>query len=273
MEKLIKLSRFLVRLGLGGEAGELSGLIKSSQTLDDFVSYRTEGGSLDSAYDPSNYPYRSVGYNTTQVKEEVDLAKQIMEKTKDSWVFISFDNISDIEGKILSPDFEAWLREKGYPPETKILVVGTSPYNDDFTSPNWILHDIVGHSSSILFVNSLKFSGGVGVLAKMPGIKETFQALWSILPSGMKNASEPFDQICDIMACIIFEDLSLEGAIRAISSLPPSCRDPEKSASRYGYTPEVIVEKLFQAADLWTQSFQKKAFKVGNNYVNLINLW
>jgi hypothetical protein len=267
MKKLIKLAKLLSK-----HPEERSIILKLAQTLDDFRPYY----SAEEPYGGRFHHDRSIGFELSEDPEAVEIAKNIMSKTKDKWVFIAFDSIENIESKVKSDDFADWLRSKEYPADSKILIVGSYPFENDFTSPNWILHDIIGHSASNKFSERLrgnKAIWGGGSIYEQPGIKDLIDALWDIIPSDMQNAStDTLDKTCDIIASIIFEDLSKEAAMRIIPSLPVD-KDEEWKMTKGGMTYEWIVEQFFLTAEEWIHSLDGNEIKVGNNSVNIITPW
>jgi hypothetical protein len=144
----------------------------------------------------------------------------------------------------------------------------------DFVSVGWILHDIIGHSASDIFKKMIKaklsIDESVDDFCNIEGVKEILEAIWDRLPPAMQNSkgtgfSETADKINDIVASIIFEDLTKDVAIVATKDLAEDAgRDYKKTE---------IINKLFESADIWLESLEKSAIKVGSNSVNIVSPW
>ena len=214
----------------------------------------------------------SVGFGTMREEEKLQLAKKIMERTKDNWVFLPFDNVSSVEREVNSEEFADWLKEKKYPSNYRILIIKSEPIKGDFETTGWVLHDIIGHSIDNYFTSLMHFRGGTGKLSNLKGVKELLEAIWNSLPPTMQNSANPkdaTDKISDILASIIFEDLTEEGAIAIAEGLEKDTEGTWES-TREGYTADVIIKGLFEAVDLWLRDLDYSAIKIGENKVNIV---
>lgn len=281
MKKLIQLSRVLLRFKLVSESKMINELIKMAVPLDDVA--EVNSGELaqrrfNREFPTSNLTLKgqksepSVGFGTMRGEEKLQLAKKIMERAKDNWVFLPFDNVSSVEREVNSKEFADWLKEKKYPSNYRILIIKSEPIKGDFETTGWVLHDIIGHSIDNYFTSLMHFRGGTGKLSNLKGVKELLEAIWNSLPPTMQNSANPenaTDKISDILASIIFEDLTEEGAIAIAESLEKDTGGTWES-TREGYTPEVIIKGLFEAVDLWLRDLDDSAIKIGENKVNIV---
>jgi hypothetical protein len=275
MKKLIQLSKVLSDLNFISESKTIRGLMKSAVPLDDIVDvdshkFRQKRSPIEPTRLSESWP--SIGHGMSQ--NDIQLAKKIMEKTKDHWVFLSFDRTQAIGQEVRSDEFADWLKKKNYPEDYKILIIADKPLKGDFVSVGWILHDIIGHSASNIFNKMIKAKLSINESAddfcNIEGVKEILEAIWDRLPPAMQNSkgtgfSETADKISDIVASIIFEDLTKDVAIMATKDLAEDAgRDYKKTE---------IINKLFESADIWLESLEKSAIKVGRNSVNIVSPW
>lgn len=282
MKKLIQLSRVLSGFKLVSESKMVNELIKVAVPLGDFAEVNSE----ELAQKRFNREFStlkeipliheeqrpSVGYGTMREEGKLQLAKKIMEKTKDNWVFLTVDNVRSVEREVKSEEFADWLKEKKYPSNYRILIIKSEPIKGDFETTGWILHDIIGHSIDNHFASLMHFRGGIGKLSNLKGVKELLEAIWNSLPSTMQNSANPedaTDKISDILASIIFEDLTKEGAIAIAESLEKDTESAWES-TREGYTADVIINGLFEAVDIWLRDLDDSAIKIGENKVNIV---
>jgi hypothetical protein len=282
MKKLIQLSKAFLKLKLVSESKMVNELIKTAVPLEDVAEVNSEGfeqDRFDKEFPTLNLPLNrkksepGVGFGTMRGEEKLQLAKKIMEKTKDNWVFLPFDNVSSVEREVNSEEFADWLKEKKYPSNYRILMIKSKPIKGDFETTGWILHDIIGHSIDNYFASLMHFRGGTGKLSNLKGIKELLEAIWNSLPPTMQNSANPenaTDKISDILASIIFEDLTEEGAMAIAESLEKDTEGVLES-TKEGYTAEVIIRGLFEAADLWLKNLDDSAIKIGENKVNIVD--
>ena len=275
MKKLIQLSRLLSGFNLISESKTVRGLMKTAVPLDDIVnvdSHEFRKSRVPAELRPSllRLPeHPSIGYGTTE--GNIQLAKKIMEKTKDHWIFLLFNRIQSIEQDVRSDEFADWLSKKNYPEDYKILIVADTPLVDDSEEVEWILHDIIGHSASVVFENITGNTGGsIDTFSNIRGIKKILKAIWNSLPPSMQNSKgveslDITDKINDIVASIIFKDLTKDMAIVATKDLDEDTGTEYKKIE--------IINKLFDSADIWLESLEKSAIKVGKNSVNIVKPW
>jgi hypothetical protein len=282
MKKLIQLSKAFLKLKLVSESKMVNELIKIAVPLEDVA--EVNSGELaqqrfNKEFRTLNLPLNfkesrpSVGYGTMREERKLQLAKKIMERTKDNWVFLPFDNVSSVEREVKSEEFANWLKKKKYPSNYRILIIKSEPSKGDFETTGWILHDIIGHSIDNYFIRLMHFRGGTGKLSNLKGVKELLEAIWNSLPPTMQNSANPenaTDKISDILASIIFEDLTEEGAMAIAENLEKDTQGAWES-TREGYTAEVIIRGLFEAADLWLKNLDDSAIKIGENKVNIVD--
>jgi hypothetical protein len=281
MKKLIQLSKAFLRLRLVSESRMVNELIKIAVPLEDVAEissgefaqrrfnkeFPTSGLKLR---DP--VPKPSVGHGTMREEEKLQLAKKIMERTKDNWVFLPFDDVRSVEREVNSEEFADWLKEKKYPSNYRILIIKSEPIKGDYEAIGWIFHDIIGHSIDNYFVSLMRFPRGISEFSNLKGVKELLEAIWNSLPPTMQNSANPkdaTDKISDILASIIFEDLTEEGAMAIAESLEKDTEGVLES-TKEGYTAEVIIRGLFEAADLWLKNLDDSAIKIGENKVNIV---
>ena len=216
--------------------------------LDDFAEY--------SEYETPKAP--SIGYglgNETFVKR----AKEIMAPTGDNWVIITVGDVSGLESKIDGYLFQSWLKEKNYPKGTKIIVVGSVPYEDDYIEPEWILHDILGHSIGNKYFAARGARSPDGWLSPytfarqsgspiLPEYKQTedlrknvVNSLLQLLPQDMFKAEVLFDRIYDIFGAIAM------GQIKIDQALPQMETEEEKE----------LTKDIFDFVDSWVNNFPR----------------
>jgi hypothetical protein len=281
MKKLIQLSKTFLRLKLVSESRMVNELIKTAVPLEDVAEISSGEFAqrrFDREFPTLNLPLNreksepSVGHGTMRGEEKLQLAKKIMERTKDNWVFLPFDDVRSVEREVNSEEFADWLKEKKYPSNYRILIIKSKPIKGDYETIGWIFHDIIGHSIDNYFVSLMRFPRGISEFSNLKGVKELLEAIWNSLPPTMQNSANPkdaTDKISDILASIIFEDLTEEGAIAIAESLEKDTEGVLES-TKEGYTAEVIIRGLFEAADLWLKNLDDSAIKIGENKVNIV---
>jgi len=281
MKKLIQLSKAFLKLKLVSESRMVNELIKIAVPLEDVAEVNSGGFAqrrFNKEFPTLNLPLNlkeskpSVGFGTMRGEEKLQLAKKIMERTKDNWVFLPFDDVRSVEREVNSEEFADWLKEKKYPSNYRILIIKSKPIKGDYETIGWIFHDIIGHSIDNYFVSLMRFPRGISEFSNLKGVKELLEAIWNSLPPTMQNSANPkdaTDKISDILASIIFEDLTEEGAMAIAESLEKDAEGVLES-TREGYTAEVIIRGLFKAADLWLKNLDDSAIKIGENKVNIV---
>ena len=197
----------------------------------------------------------SVGYGLG-TEPFVKRAKEIMSKTGDNWVIITVGDASGLQDKIDGYIFRSWLKKKNYPKGSKIIVAGSVPYEMDFKDPEWILHDIIGHSVGDKYVaekgsrstngwlNPYTFEKLRGQI--IPEYKETenlrknvVTTLLQLLPKDTFKADVMFDRVYDIFGAIVMGYITLDQA------LPLMNTEEEKE----------LTKDIFNFVDNWVSSF------------------
>jgi len=200
--------------------------------LDDFAGY---------SRGRTGYKRPSIGYKIITPRFVND-AKQIMSMTGDVWVIIAVDDTEELEEEVDSPRFKAWLESQQYAPDAKVLVVGTSPMEDDNTTVGWILHDILGHTAGKVFLTAEGFSEGAAhwlmkpitrrdLISRLHGHLRATLALLS-------GATDVFDMVYDVFGSIILGHLTLDSALGV-------ARDEEQKE---------LVQRMFESAQAWVDS-------------------
>ena len=207
--------------------------------LDDFAEY--------SEYETPKAP--SIGYglgNETFVKR----AKEIMAPTGDNWVIITVGDVSGLESKIDGYLFQSWLKKKNYPRGSKIIVAGSTPYQNDYKDPEWILHDVIGHVVGDAYVEARNFRSTSGWLnpyaipeyERMQRLrKNVVNSLLQLLPQDMFKAEVLFDRIYDIFGAIAM------GQIKIDQALPQMETEEEKE----------LTKDIFDFVDNWVNNFPR----------------
>ncbi len=153
----------------------------------------------------------------------VEDIKQIMSKTKDNWVIVTVDDVSNIEQLVEAPQFKEWLKSRKYPTDSKVLVVGSKPDPDDDESPDWILHDIIGHSSGRIYLDKAGYPNGAGHWVQEKKYRKNLilkvHNYLSKKGASVSKANQPFDMVYDIFASLIIGDIS-ENEIMQLAETP-----------------------------------------------------
>lgn len=207
-------------------------------------------GPLDDFAEYSDNPIPkapSVGYGLG-TEPFIKRAKEIMSKTGDNWVIITVGDASGLQDKIDGYIFRSWLKKKNYPKGTKIIVAGSTSYEGDYKDPEWILHDIIGHSVGDEYVASIgerSISGWLNPYTLL-NYKEAEQlrksvvnSLLQLLPQDMFKAEELFDRVYDIFGAIVMGHITLDQA------LPLMNTEEEKE----------LTKDIFNFVDNWVNSF------------------
>jgi len=212
----------------------------------------------DNEFDDSEYfaGTPSVGHAQIKTPFFVDDVKRIMSKTKDNWVVITLDNVRNAERRIRSKAFKEWLASKGYPADSKVIVVGSSPYPGDEESASWIVHDILGHAAGQDFLRLEGYPEGSGewILedhdVKEPVVKWIHLAL-KAKKAPASEAGEEFDKIYDIFASIILGDISFEEANKIFEFSDKQRRTTNEEDLEINKKQKELVKKMFDFCDEW----------------------
>jgi hypothetical protein len=211
----------------------------------------------DKEFDDSEYfvPSPSVGHQQIKTPFFVDDVKKIMSKTKDNWVIITLDNIRNAGRRIASKAFKDWLASKGFPADSKVVVVGSSPYPGDDEAPSWFLHDILGHAAGSDFLRHEGYPGGAGEWIRLnePVVN------WIHLVLKVKNApasktDQQFDKIYDIFASIILGDISFKEASSVLELSDKQRKEASEEALEINRKQKELIKKMFDFSDQWVKN-------------------
>ena len=184
----------------------------------------------------------SIGYYGAKDPEFVKEIKRIFSKTPDNWVVIVVDEVFNVYDDIEKPYFKKWLSSRGYPKDSKILVIGSSEFPGDYRSAGWTAHDIIGHTVGKDFFS--KEGSGSGQWIAERGKEFRANLVNSLMEYLMRNgapvsgAEDSFDKIYDILASIVLGDLDKEDALDIAE----------------GEEEKTLVNSMFQACEEWVKS-------------------
>ena len=265
LKDLIKMAGELDALGLKREADIVDSLIKkfAGPPLIDVGEWETGDADVELTQDEkirNREERRGIGWGLRP--EWVDTAKWIMEKSPGDWVFVIPDNIYKIEEKIRSASFEKWLKKKMYGKGHYIFVVGVSPFADDYKTPKWFVHDLVGHSVGNKFTKALQRTGVKYTdWIRRPVVLSAIDNVWGLIPRELQNAEKTFDRVFDISAAIMLGSITLEAALAAINS---------EDIANNEWLKETIT-LMFDSVKIWISS--QEWIDVGGNKVSIIMPW
>lgn len=125
-------------------------------------------------------------------------AKLLWKDSEHNWILVTPANVLSFSARTWSGGFESdakdkleqWVRLQNFPSPSKILVVSSSPYENDFDSPEWTTgHDIIGHtieSKFNVFTAASRFNTNL-ILQKFVG-RETdlIYEIWKMLPKNLQ---------------------------------------------------------------------------------------
>jgi hypothetical protein len=185
--------------------------------------------------------------------------ERMMKDTKDNWVIITLRNVKDAEEQIKTKEFRDWLASKGYPENSKVIVVGTAPFKGDFSRPEWILHDILGHAAGKSFLDQGGYFNGsvywlsANYLVNQVVIKK-IHAFLQQKNADVANAGELFDKFYDVFASIILEHIWLEEALELFDESNYSEEQIEIDGDDHLKLIEKrkkLVKEIFKFCDEW----------------------
>lgn len=257
LKDLIKMASKLDALGLSREADIIDSLIKkfAGPPLIDVGEWETGDADVkltDIELHEGKEGRRGIGWSLSS--KEVDTAKWIMEKSPGDWVFVIPDNVYKIEEKIRSASFEKWLKKKMYGAGYYIFVVGAAPFKGEHKDPQWVVHDLVGHSAGNKFI---RYNTSFAEI----DFKSAIGKIWGLLPHELQNAEELFDRVFDISAGIIFGAVTLEKTLEDIKSLRTDDMENLKKS----------ITLMFDSAQSWLGD--QKWLDIGGNKVSIIKPW
>ena len=183
--------------------------------------------------------YRRGGYE--------EIARELMRDTEDDWVIITLSDFRYAEDVIKTDAFKAWLKERSYPPGTRVLVVAGTPVRGDFRTPVWqIAHDTFGHAIEHdwnRFTRDQRVSSSA--------VTKVTNALHGALPKGLQlgrpGAQGNADIIPDILGAILLGKFDQGTAMQAVDKLAGD----DQMAGRY-YA--MLVKGLFDSVDGWLET-------------------
>lgn len=192
----------------------------------------------------------SIGYKQAGDPSFIEDIKTLFINTPDKWVIVVLENINDIQNQTNEQYFMDWLKEKNYPRNAKILVVGSSALKGDETSADWIAHDIIGHTVGSKYMSDLGHSQGSGNwMNERRFRKHLIQNLVYHLQTKnypISKAGEAFDMLYDVMAAIVLKGLSKEEALNVAKT-----EDQDN-----------LVNEMFDYCDNWISSIPSDNTKV-----------
>jgi hypothetical protein len=184
----------------------------------------------------------SIGYSEIEKPKFVEDMKTIFSATEGNWVVIFMKNTYYFYKQLDTEHFKNWLASQSYPEDSKILVVASSPLQNDYTSPEWVVHDIIGHVVGKKFLITQKTSFDEDWLRE-PYRLELITNLLKFLNQNkqqypISNAEVLFDAIYDIFASIALNHLSRQDALSVAES------DQQKR----------LINKMFKFCNAWVAS-------------------
>ncbi len=92
---------------------------------------------------PSSNKPATVGWGLEKRKASLHKLTTYFESRKDSWAIIIQP------GEVEFADVEAYVRATPKLRRSKIIVMVSDAMGDDFSTPKWVIHDIIGHGISM----------------------------------------------------------------------------------------------------------------------------
>lgn len=255
MNKIISLAKALLRLGHKKDSMEILKIAANERREIPRTLWSYEIGPYESGPGISQFVTEdmspSVGYRGAKDPHFVRGIKELFSNTPDNWVVIVLDDISNIRENIEKDYFKEWLASKDYPKDSKILVVGSSNYEGDYDSVDWIAHDIIGHTVGREFMKKEGSSQGSGQWIGENGkefrknlIENIMKYLRAYLP--VSKAEDLFDMLYDILASIVLGHLDKETALDIAE----------------GEEEEALVNSMFRSCQEWIDSIPSDSSKV-----------
>lgn len=210
--------------------------------------------------EPGERPVHGIGRGMSE--EDISVMKWVMEDAPGGWVFVVPDNVTNIKRKIKTKAFRRWLEGRGYDSGYKIFVVGSRPFKGDLKDPRWIVHDLVGHSTSGVLAQ-VRFEND-SISFNADDMNEIISSIWGLLPNRLKISTESLsDRQWDVMAGIVFGNINISDALSSVEFLDLKTMDLEKRREH--------VEFMFIAADRWLNNMDW--ISIGENKVSIIYPW
>jgi len=129
-------------------------------------------------------------------------ARVLMRNTEENWAIVTF-SVADTYGHFARSDklwnqFNQWIREQNIPKGTRIIVIGSPTFAEDYDSVLWAVgHDIFGHTLTDF------------VLKTEPSYK-VIDIMHESLPKTAQLATDFKDFLPDIYAAIFLKIVSRE---------------------------------------------------------------
>lgn len=250
MNKLISLARVLFDLGHPDAAAIVAKLAMNGKPIVPRTLHSYDIGPSDPSLPelkPYEDPESSIGFSGAEVPHFMNDMKTLFANTPDKWVIIVFDDLRDLEKRLNSPLFKEWFDSKGYPENSKILVVGSEKMSGDNESAKWVIHDIIGHCI-FNFIGTAEYSAS---WFEEPGKEFRFNIVQNIMSYLVENDApvsrsyDHIDGINDIYASIVLGDLKKETALDLA----------ESKEELY------LVESMFDLCDKWVKSIPSDSSK------------
>lgn len=204
-------------------------------------------------------PLHGIGRGMSE--EHVNVMKWIMQDSPGNWVFVIPDDVTNIKRKVRTKAFKRWLEDKGYDSGYKIFVVGSRPFKGDFSEPKWIVHDLVGHSTSGMLAQ-IRFEND-SINFNSDDMNMIVNAVWNLLPERLKVSESLSDKLWDVMAGIVFGNINIGDALSSIDNLDLKKMTDDNARDH--------IKFMFIAADRWLN--EQDWINVGENKVSIIYPW
>ncbi len=167
----------------------------------------------------------SIGRRTLRKASGRAEAKVLFQNTSDNWAIVTLDNVSWGSDVIESDPFKQWVERQGFPPGTRILVVGDAPIPRDFTSTRWaVAHDIIGHTLHNWVAKKDIFRNPFSDAKTAQHL--VFTAVLDQV-SSEKRVGDNIDYIPDALAALFFGEADLGVAVSAATQAAWKHRFPE----------------------------------------------
>ena len=255
MNKLISLAKALLRLGHNKNSIEILKIAANERREIPRSLWSYEIGPYESGPGVSEFITEnmspSIGYHGAEDPHFIRGIKEIFSNTPDNWIVIVVDDVSNISENVKKDYFKEWLASKNYPMDSKILVIGSSQFDGDYDSADWIAHDIIGHTVGRNFMKEEGLSQGAGQWISEDGkdfrknlIENIMKYLRSSAP--VSRTEDLFDMLYDILASIVLGHLDKETALDIAE----------------GEEEEALVNSMFRSCQEWVDSIPSDSSKV-----------
>jgi hypothetical protein len=200
----------------------------------------------------------SIGHSEIENPKFVEDMKTIFKGTEGNWVVIFMKNTYYFYKQLSTEHFKDWLASQNYPEDSKILVVTSSPLQDDYTTPEWIVHDIIGHAVGKKFLRTTQETSFDQDWLRKPYRLELVKKLLELLNQNkqqypISNAEVTFDAIYDIFASIALNHLTEEDALSVAKESPEQ---------------QKLIKQMFKFCKAWVDSIPSD-----NTQVTILEPW